>query len=172
MARREKVYNEQDVRLFNIGPGQIIGFNDVIDQRRYSSFVKCISSSGTVYVIKSEEFNVKMRKDSRTWNFLLKEARDRDQQIMDKFRIALINLKETTKALPDNLKNPPKKDDDEGQDELAAEEEFSQAFKESVGQKYDDTFKSYVQIMNRNNVKISKQRIADFRATLDVLVRK
>lgn len=79
LARREKVYNDQDVRLFNIGPGQIIGFNDVIDQRRYSSFVKCISSSGTVYVIKSEEFNVKMRKDSRTWNFLLKEARDRDQ---------------------------------------------------------------------------------------------
>lgn len=91
---------------------------------------------------------------------------------MDKFRIALINLKETTKALPDNLKNPPKNEDDEGQDELAVEEEFSQAFKESVGQKYDDTFKSYVQIMNRNNVKISKQRIADFRATLDVLVRK
>lgn len=31
---------------------------------------------------------------------------------MDKFRIAIINHKETNKALPDNLKNP-KKDDDE-----------------------------------------------------------
>ena len=84
-----------------------------------------------------------MKKDMRTWKFLKQDATERDKQIMDKYTIALINQKETTKALPDNLKNPPK-DNDENQDELAAEEEFSKVFKDSIGQKYDDTFKSYV----------------------------
>ena len=79
IIRKEKIYNDQDVRLFNVGPGQILGLNDVINERRHSSFVKCISSSGSVYVIKSEEFFSKMMRDSRTWNFLLKEARDRDK---------------------------------------------------------------------------------------------
>mgnify|MGYP006097827551 CR=1 FL=1 len=68
----------------------------------------------------------------RTWKFLKQDAKERDKQIMDKYTIALINQKETTKALPDNLKNPPK-DNDENQDELAAEEEFSKVFKDSIG---------------------------------------
>jgi hypothetical protein len=73
-----------------------------------------------------------MKKDMRTWKFLKQDATERDKQIMDKYTIALINQKETTKMLPDNLKNPPK-DNDENQDELAAEEEFSKVFKDSIG---------------------------------------
>ena len=41
-------------------------------------------------------------------------------------------------------------------DELAAEEEFAQKFKENLGQKYDDSFRTYIQIMNRNKLKLSK----------------
>ena len=45
-----------EIKVSNLGKGQIIGFNDLIANRLYSASVKCISSQASVFVIKIDEF--------------------------------------------------------------------------------------------------------------------
>ena len=50
--------------------GKVLGQEDVMSARNYTSTVKCASSEGTVYCMKAEEFNFRMRKDEKTWTTL------------------------------------------------------------------------------------------------------
>lgn len=53
---RDKPHDEMEIKVSNLGKGQIIGFNDLIANRLYSTSVKCISSQGSVFEIKADEF--------------------------------------------------------------------------------------------------------------------
>ena len=53
-------YKYIDIKVSTLGKGQIIGFNDHLHQRPYSTSVKCISCTGKVLMIKAEDFKVKM----------------------------------------------------------------------------------------------------------------
>ena len=59
-------YNEE-LKMAVISKGQMVGFNDVIDNRAYTTSLKCISSEGIVLAIKVEEFIHKMQKDPKIW---------------------------------------------------------------------------------------------------------
>ena len=59
-----------ELRICNVGQGQILGVNDAIAQRDYTTSIKCESARGTVYVIGLAEFKTKMQKDKFTWNEL------------------------------------------------------------------------------------------------------
>ena len=43
-------------------------------------------------------------------------------------------------------------------------------FKSCLGQDYDDTFKSYISLMNKHKLKMTRERIGDFRDTLNEIV--
>jgi hypothetical protein len=62
---------EMDVRVANVGVGQVMGFEDVILKRAYTTTVRCISTTGSLYAIKSEDFEQKMKKSEKTWNALI-----------------------------------------------------------------------------------------------------
>ena len=61
--------------------GQIIGFNDVLFNRVYTTSVRCCSSEGVVLMIKADEFIEKMQKLNMTWDFLLLNAWEKDQEL-------------------------------------------------------------------------------------------
>lgn len=50
--------------------GQIFGHDDLIKMRNYSTTVRCMSSIGTLYIIKGAEFFQKLGRDDRTWSIL------------------------------------------------------------------------------------------------------
>ena len=45
-------------------------------------------------------------------------------------------------------------------------------FKSCLGQDYDDTFKSYISLMNKHKLKMTRERIGDFRDTLNEIVHQ
>mgnify|MGYP006122256283 CR=1 FL=1 len=72
---------DDEIRMAVISKGQMIGFNDVIDNRAYATSLKCISSQGVVLAIKSEEFINKMQSSVTTWRKLLKLAEEKDKEL-------------------------------------------------------------------------------------------
>lgn len=59
----------------------MIGFNDVIDNRNYSTSVKCLSSNGVVLAIKTEEFLHKMQRDPAIWRQIQLLAKEKDDDL-------------------------------------------------------------------------------------------
>ena len=47
---------EKEVKIATVSRGQIIGFNDVIFERPYSTSLRCISSVGTLLMISANDF--------------------------------------------------------------------------------------------------------------------
>jgi hypothetical protein len=56
-----------DVRIAQSSIGEIIGLEDVFLNRNRIGSVRCVSSIGSLYKIKSEEFIHKIKKDSRVF---------------------------------------------------------------------------------------------------------
>jgi CRP-like cAMP-binding protein len=71
---------DDEIRMAVISKGQMIGFNDVIDNRAYATSLKCISSQGVVLAIKAEEFINKMQSSVTIWRKLLKLAEEKDKE--------------------------------------------------------------------------------------------
>mmetsp|Transcript_19278 Transcript_19278/g.29571 ORF Transcript_19278/g.29571 Transcript_19278/m.29571 type:complete len:86 (+) Transcript_19278:1434-1691(+) len=51
----------------------MFGEEDVLKGRKYSNFVRCNSTSATLYCIKADLLRVKLAKDDKTWKII--EAR-------------------------------------------------------------------------------------------------
>ena len=49
----------------------MLGQEDVIDERSYTTTVKCLSTEGALFSIKTQEFIRKLGNDERTWNIIL-----------------------------------------------------------------------------------------------------
>jgi hypothetical protein len=58
--------------------GQMLGFSDSVNKRPHTVSVNCISSVGTLYVIKVEDFEAKMQSDIRTWKFIQRMSKESD----------------------------------------------------------------------------------------------
>ena len=52
-----------EIRVATASRGQFIGLSDVICNRWHTTTVKCVSTTGSLYVIKITEFMNKMKKD-------------------------------------------------------------------------------------------------------------
>ena len=54
--------------------------------RSRTTTARCVSSVGSLYAIKSEEFLSKMSKDSNTWNLLTNDASGNDNSLRAKIK--------------------------------------------------------------------------------------
>ena len=68
--------------------GYLLGHEDMINDRKYTTSVRCISYEGTVYALKSEEFLERMRVLDKTWDFLVEMAVERDKMTKGKLKQA------------------------------------------------------------------------------------
>ena len=48
----------------------MFGQEDVLGDRNYTTSVKCITNTGSLYWIKNSEFLNKLQKDDRTWKLI------------------------------------------------------------------------------------------------------
>jgi hypothetical protein len=88
----EKKVIHFDVRVALATEGQMLGYEDVINFRNYTTSVKCISKTGVLYKLNREVFNNMMMKDDRTWQLLCKMAKQSDDQVMEKIKKASKNI--------------------------------------------------------------------------------
>lgn len=54
--------------------GNIFGYDDALIHRLHFGSVKCISSFGVVYCIKTDEFLKKLEENENRWDLVLKMA--------------------------------------------------------------------------------------------------
>jgi hypothetical protein len=54
--------------------------------------VKCLSSHGSLFAIKAEEFSHKMQKDGNTWRQLNKLASEKDQRFEEAIWRSTLNM--------------------------------------------------------------------------------
>ena len=52
-----------EIRVSTASRGQFLGLSDVICNRWHTTTVKCVSTTGSIYVIKINDFIQKMKKD-------------------------------------------------------------------------------------------------------------
>mmetsp|Transcript_34132 Transcript_34132/g.52413 ORF Transcript_34132/g.52413 Transcript_34132/m.52413 type:complete len:119 (+) Transcript_34132:239-595(+) len=57
----------------------MIGQEDVINGRNYSTTLRCLTNNGMLYSIKRDEFISKMQKDDRIWNVILEASFEKDE---------------------------------------------------------------------------------------------
>ena len=60
-------HKPQMIRLSQICSGQMFGEEDVVNNRNYTTTVRCISTSAVIYCIKAEEFLLKLSKEDNSW---------------------------------------------------------------------------------------------------------
>ena len=80
----ERKANYVDIRILSAGKGYLLGHEDVINDRNYTTSVKCISLEGSVFEIKAEEFLSNMSKMEKSFNYLLQLADERDKMTKGK----------------------------------------------------------------------------------------
>lgn len=122
-----------------------MAFEDVIFKRPYTSTVKCISSHGSVYAIKSEDFEQKLKKYERTWKALTEASYERDIDLLNKIYISIRNRK-CDISHHSNKKN---------EDGLLGGSALSEQLQKLIKQK---------------NLKLTAERIIDFRSTMKEIV--
>ena len=84
---------ELNVRIANVGVGQVLGFEDVILKRNYTTTVRCISTSGQIYAIKAEDFEQKLKKSDKTWKALIDSSYSKDIELLNKIYSSVKNRK-------------------------------------------------------------------------------
>ena len=59
------------LKLARVTKGQVIGFNDLINNQPHSTTVRCVTTKGSLYSIDGEELVSKLKKDRKSWLKLL-----------------------------------------------------------------------------------------------------
>jgi CRP-like cAMP-binding protein len=65
---------EIDVRISIATEGQMVGYEDVVNQRNYTTTCKCVSNEGTLFKMPREVFKEFMTCDERNWEVVKKLA--------------------------------------------------------------------------------------------------
>ena len=90
----ERRANFYDVRILMASKGYMLGHEDVINDRNYTTSVKCQSFEGTVFAIKADEFLAKMNANQLTWDLLLSMTDERDKMTKGKLKKAQKNVRD------------------------------------------------------------------------------
>jgi hypothetical protein len=67
-----------DIPISMLSHGQVIGQEDVINQRNYTTSVKCLTNEASVYVIEGAKFIDKLGRDEKTWKWIVKQSLNKD----------------------------------------------------------------------------------------------
>ena len=81
-----------EIKVATVGKGQVLGFNDVIGNRNFSTSLKCVSCIASVFEIKVDEFKFRMQRETMSWNYLLKNAKEIDEEIKIQVKNASNNI--------------------------------------------------------------------------------
>ena len=79
----------------------MFGQEDVLGDRNYTTTVKCITNTGSLYWIKNSEFLNKMQKDDRTWKLIESVNFQNDVRTKSSMQHAMSNF---VKELNDNTR--------------------------------------------------------------------
>mmetsp|Transcript_4759 Transcript_4759/g.7186 ORF Transcript_4759/g.7186 Transcript_4759/m.7186 type:complete len:136 (+) Transcript_4759:78-485(+) len=66
--------------------GQMFGEEDVVNCRKYTTTVRCISTQAVIYCIKAEEFLMKLSKEDFTWKMILGRVKQKDADTISKIK--------------------------------------------------------------------------------------
>ncbi|CDW72825.1 UNKNOWN [Stylonychia lemnae] len=73
-------------KIAQIGVGQLLGEEDVISQRHYTTSVTCKSNFGEVYCIKNTDFIKKLKANSESWKIVLLMSMAKEKAIFDRVK--------------------------------------------------------------------------------------
>lgn len=94
-----------EIKVSTMGKGSIIGLNDYLSKKPYSTSVRCSSCNGTILAIKADEFRSKMINNSQNWEKLLLNALEKDVELEK--AIELIGKVDVTKIEKGKLIRKP-----------------------------------------------------------------
>ncbi|CDW71386.1 UNKNOWN [Stylonychia lemnae] len=102
---KKAVESTQNFRIMIIGQGNVIGEEDAIKDRYYSTSVSCFSQEGEVYIISIENFHKFIKAtDMETWMMLEKNALQKELNIL-KIMEAKFKLEEDSMLLKADYPN-------------------------------------------------------------------
>ena len=78
-------------KIARICKGQMFGQEDVINDRNYTTSVKCVSNSGKLFMIKSDEFYQRIKKDDLSKDILMNVSYEKDVRTKTKIIMACQN---------------------------------------------------------------------------------
>jgi hypothetical protein len=81
-----KTNASQAVRLTVACSGQILGDEDVINNRKYTTSCKCLTTKAILYCIKADEFLMKFGRDDKTWQMIIRRVYSKDLNTKDKIK--------------------------------------------------------------------------------------
>jgi hypothetical protein len=84
--------DSKDIRVSTCHIGQIIGFEDILKGRHHTTTLKCISTEGSLYIIKKEEFCHKLKRDENIWNALIAYTTQKDKEVINRVKNATKNI--------------------------------------------------------------------------------
>lgn len=64
----------------------MLGEEDVVNNRNYTTTVKCLSTSATLLAIKADEFIIKFGKDNSTWKQVVERVYCKDLETKSKLK--------------------------------------------------------------------------------------
>lgn len=68
----------QDISISMLSHGQVTGQEDAINQRNYTTSVKCLTNDASVYSIDASKFVEKLSRDEKTWKMVVKQSLNKD----------------------------------------------------------------------------------------------
>lgn len=79
-------YPAEAIKISIVCPGQYFGEEDVLNDRNYTTTVRCLSNEAYLYCVKAEEFTHRMSRDDKTWKMLHKLNLDKDDFTIGKIQ--------------------------------------------------------------------------------------
>ena len=102
---RKAVETMQNIRIMLIGVGNVIGEEDAVKDRHYSTSVYCFSQNGEVYAITIDNFHKFIKTtDMDTWHMLEKNALQKELNVL-KIMEAKFKLEEESQLLKADFPN-------------------------------------------------------------------
>jgi len=71
-----------------IGKNQMFGHEDVLNYRNYTTTVKCVSNSASIYYCKAEEFYNIINRDEKSWKILANVCLQKDTNLISNIKRA------------------------------------------------------------------------------------
>ena len=74
-----------------------------MNDRNYTTTVKCVSNRASIYICKAEEFYNMIKRDDKSWKILADETFDRDTKLISNIRKAsVISIRNSKPKVEEN----------------------------------------------------------------------
>lgn len=131
-----------------VSVGQILGWEDVINERPFATSVRCLSLTGKLLAIKPNDFIQYIKKDEQMWEMFANIAHNKNSNALCQLTNAKITKSKLKKGSDDLIFNGKTCDNE-------------QTPKEN---------KNYKNLISKYNMRTTQIRLGDFRETLEEIV--